>query len=526
MIPFEILEQFPAPLWLMNLHEDQVILNGKAKALGSLHKTGHPLAEAISYPDRSSLHETFMSDLSQRKATQHSLHLRTGSRTTHVLEIRCLFKWHQQEYYCGCLIPLNHSANELHLLQETLALHPKAILIIHCKSRAIKFANRSAAQLFGVPESQLWGQDVLSLENAETSELKHILSENPQHSNFFMRARTPGGKRLNLDAHYTQLSHPDLAFITLCDLSPQTPLEEINSLMADAMMESRDAMMLIDAQGTICKINTAFVEMSGFGFKQLQGRNLLCLSQIDPRNNCLGQFIWSHYLSQGSYNGHCEFTPKSGAKISVWLKFFPLQTAHNQTYYCCMMSDISPLKQEMDNLSCLAHQDPLTGLPNRLLFQSRLDHLLQRSKRNSQIFALLYFDLDHFKECNDQYGHQAGDAMLQCFATRTSQILRGVDTLARLGGDEFALLLEDLNQIGDVEIVLHKILQSLERGFEFQSQWLHIECSIGIAIYPKDAENGEDLLQRADSAMYRSKQKNGTHYSYWQKDSFAELELS
>jgi diguanylate cyclase (GGDEF)-like protein/PAS domain S-box-containing protein len=169
--------------------------------------------------------------------------------------------------------------------------------------------------------------------------------------------------------------------------------------------------------------------------------------------------------------------------------------------------DITEQKQAEQHIQHLAHHDSLTGLPNRLLFNDRLGQAISLAKRDSHRFALLYLDLDRFKPVNDSLGHDAGDELLRTTAQRIRQQVRESDTVARVGGDEFTVILLDINSRENVAAVAEKIIASLAQPFQLerQKQSVDIGTSIGIAIYPDDAEDHQSLIKSADAAMYSAK---------------------
>ncbi|HDK38002.1 MAG TPA: diguanylate cyclase, partial [Thiolapillus brandeum] len=171
------------------------------------------------------------------------------------------------------------------------------------------------------------------------------------------------------------------------------------------------------------------------------------------------------------------------------------------------------LKRER-GLDHLAHHDPLTKLPNRLLLKDRLDHALEMAKRHDQVLACLFLDLDNFKQINDTLGHLAGDELLIEVARRLQETMRSSDTIARLGGDEFAILLEDIGQKVFAEKIAQKILKSLRQFIVIDDHQFHVTASIGIAIFPDDDSISDDLLRDADAAMYEAKRlgKNDYHF--------------
>lgn len=166
-------------------------------------------------------------------------------------------------------------------------------------------------------------------------------------------------------------------------------------------------------------------------------------------------------------------------------------------------------KRELDRLNHLAHHDLLTGLPNRLVLEDRVDHAIQRASRDESLCALLFLDLDEFKPVNDTLGHPVGDQLLQGVAARFAGVLRAEDTVARLGGDEFAVLLEQRHSREDVEAVAEKIRRALDTPLMIGGLALQIGVSVGISYYPDDGTDFATLLHHADRAMYVAKRFKG-----------------
>ena len=172
------------------------------------------------------------------------------------------------------------------------------------------------------------------------------------------------------------------------------------------------------------------------------------------------------------------------------------------------MTDITEHVLAEERIQRVAHHDSLTGLPNRLLFNDRLEQAISLAKRDSRQFALLYLDLDRFKPVNDSLGHAAGDEILQAVAARIRREVRESDTVARVGGDEFAVILPDIAGREEAETVAKKIIAALATPFQLgsQKQSVYIGTSIGIALYPADALDTDALVKAADAAMYSAKQ--------------------
>ena len=202
----------------------------------------------------------------------------------------------------------------------------------------------------------------------------------------------------------------------------------------------------------------------------------------------------------------------SGEQRCIEVKLVPRAAQQGQILGCYSMAiDITEQKQAEERIQHVAHHDNLTGLPNRLLFNDRLGQAISLAKRDSSQFALLYLDLDKFKPVNDTLGHDAGDQLLNSVANRIREHVRESDTVARVGGDEFTVILRDISSRQDAAAVAQKIIAALAAPFRLRNhrQAVEIGSSIGIALYPGDAEDHETLIKIADAAMYGAKTQGG-----------------
>jgi len=200
---------------------------------------------------------------------------------------------------------------------------------------------------------------------------------------------------------------------------------------------------------------------------------------------------------------------KDGETCYIEVKLLPQTSDHGKFIGCfAVTTDITEHKLAEERIQRVAHHDSLTGLPNRLLFNDRLQQTLSLAKRESRQFALLYLDLDKFKPVNDSMGHTAGDELLQAVAARVRHQVRASDTLARVGGDEFTVILPDIAARDEAAIVARKIIAALGVPFRLGPQSLSVEigASIGIAVYPADGRDADTLVNAADAAMYQAKQ--------------------
>jgi len=207
-----------------------------------------------------------------------------------------------------------------------------------------------------------------------------------------------------------------------------------------------------------------------------------------------------------AYQRHVQL--KSGEQRWIEVKVVPRAAVQEQIPGCYSMAiDITEQKQAEERIQHVAHHDSLTGLPNRLLFNDRLGQAISVAKRDARKFALLYLDLDRFKPVNDTLGHNAGDQLLKGVAERIRKQVRESDTVARVGGDEFTVILRNISSRQDVAAVAQKIIAAIAAPFTLGTppQAVEIGTSIGIAIYPSDAQDHEILIKIADATMYSAK---------------------
>ena len=220
-----------------------------------------------------------------------------------------------------------------------------------------------------------------------------------------------------------------------------------------------------------------------------------------------------------------KFIRKDGAELWVHLASNPIFDARgNYRGALALASDITEHKESADLAWHQANFDSLTGLPNRNMFHDRLRHEMRKARRDGAFLALLFIDLDQFKQINDSFGHDKGDALLVEATRRIGDCMRASDTLARIGGDEFVAILPGLAHVQDAERVAEDVIGVLNRPFDLSGQQGHISGSIGIALYPSDAADAEELLRHADQAMYAAKNGGRNRYSYFTPDMQAQAQ--
>lgn len=277
-----------------------------------------------------------------------------------------------------------------------------------------------------------------------------------------------------------------------------------------------EGIMGTDTKGRIVAINQAFTQITGYALEEVLGRDMKILSSRHHGKDAY-QAMWSALKESGNWRGEIWNRHKNGAIFPLLLTISAVRDASGKlSGYVSMFSDISHIKQAEARLEQLAYHDALTGLPNRLLFDERLEHAIQQAVRHDEKLAVLYFDLDRFKLLNDSLGHQVGDELLEAIASRLAARLRKSDTLSRRGGDEFTILLENIHNAEQAGNVARDILKQCAQPYLLPSgHQVQVGTSIGISLFPDDAEDAAQLIKYADTAMYEAKEGGRNQFRFY-----------
>lgn len=302
------------------------------------------------------------------------------------------------------------------------------------------------------------------------------------------------------------------------DMTQQKKAERELRLAAKVMDTVSNAIMVSDMDGNIRLINPAFSRITGYQAEEVIGKNPRIL-QSGRQSPEFYQQMWKEILDKGFWEGEIWNRRKNGTVYPEWLIITTIKNEHNEiTHYVSTFLDITERKDFEVKLEHLANHDPLTGLPNRLLFIDRLSHAMQISKRSQSKSALIFIDIDGFKPVNDTHGHNVGDALLQEIAVRLQDCVRTSDTVARVGGDEFVMIIENIADIDAAITIAEKALLLMRKTFVFDDLECHVGASLGISIYPDDSEDLDELTQQADAAMYHAKNSGRNRISVYQSD--------
>lgn len=296
-------------------------------------------------------------------------------------------------------------------------------------------------------------------------------------------------------------------------------------LLADAVFEQNaESIVITDAaENRIIRVNPAFTRITGYQAEEVIGKSPRYIHADSKHDDEFFQNMQETLDKYGHWQGEIWNRRKNGEVYPEQVSISAVKNARGEVqYYVGISSDISKDKEAETLIHDLAYYDVLTGLPNRLLLDDRLKVALANAARNDKFVALLFLDLDHFKEVNDTLGHSAGDRLLMTTAERILDCVREGDTVARQGGDEFVLLLPDLTDTDDAvyaaSTVAEKIREVLNQPFDLDGFEAAVTPSMGIAIFPSDADNMEELIRNADTAMYHAKNTGRNNFQFYAAD--------
>lgn len=279
--------------------------------------------------------------------------------------------------------------------------------------------------------------------------------------------------------------------------------QRLSQLVFDNSLEG---ITVTDAKSRIVMVNKAFTHTTGYTLEEVIGKTPAVLKSGRQGDDFYLDF-WRTLQERGEWRGEIWNRRKNGSVYAEWLNVSAVRNRRGEIEnYVAIFSDITERKEREEMITHQAFHDALTGLPNRLLFHDRLDQALEHARRNRQRTpAVMFLDLDRFKQVNDTLGHDVGDLLLKEVANRLRRCVRAADTVARLAGDEFTILLPEITEESDARAVAEKVLQAMGEPVDLGKESRVITTSIGIAMYPRDGRDGESLMKQADAAMYHVK---------------------
>ena len=278
-------------------------------------------------------------------------------------------------------------------------------------------------------------------------------------------------------------------------------------LVASVFDATSEGILIVNRDMRIVEANRAFLAMSGYTRDELVGQHPRIM-QSGRQDAAYYAAMWQGLLGSGQWQGKIWDKRRDGSLFAAHLALSAVRDDEGQVqHYLGLFTDITEECQRQEEIEQMAFVDPLTRLPNRRLLQDRLLQALAFGARSDKLVAVCVMDLDGFKDVNDTLGHEAGDDVLVEVAGRLQQVVRANDTVARVGGDEFVLVLAGLNSVAEAEEIIERSLQAVRQPIRLGEALARVSASIGLAVFPHDAQLAEELLRRGDAAMYAAKRQ-------------------
>ncbi|WP_276487596.1 bifunctional diguanylate cyclase/phosphodiesterase [Ectopseudomonas mendocina] len=420
---------------------------------------------------------------------------------------------------------LKSTQQQLQISEEKFAkafhASPDGLLITRLRDGLLVEANEGFSRITGYGNDQVGEQSTLSLgiwaDPKDRERMVQAVHEHGVVRDMIAPVRTRAGhlRLCELSAQPLSINGEECLLTIARDITERQQMQEELQQAATVFESTAEGVMITDLEQRITAVNRAFTLITGYSEAEVLGQRPSLLSS-GQHDNAFYATMWHGLAANGHWQGEIWNRRKNGELYPEWLTISAVRNSDNQiTHFVGVFADISSLKHAQARLDHQAHHDPLTGLPNRLLFENRLRSALDGTRTGDQLGAVLFLDLDRFKQINDSLGHPVGDQLLRAIAERLRRQLRDIDTVARLGGDEFIILLPGLHQPNDAEQVAQKLLACFGASFQLDDHEFFISASIGISLYPADGLDVATLVKNADTAMYQSKAKGRNRYEFY-----------
>jgi diguanylate cyclase (GGDEF)-like protein/PAS domain S-box-containing protein len=411
------------------------------------------------------------------------------------------------------------AASEAHY-RSFFAEAKAVMLLIDPADGRIIDANPAASAFYGYTHAELLAlaiTDINQLTRAEIEkEMARAIVEKRDH--FVFPHRLKDGRVRTVEVYSGPYHHQDrlILYSIVHDITERAEAERVIHEAATVFEATGEAIMITDAQGVIKRVNPAFTATTGYAESEAVGQTprLLKSGRHDARYY---EEMWGALLAEGRWEGEIWDRRKNGEIFPIWQTITAVRDEGGKVVeFVALFIDITQRKRSEEEISYRANYDALTGLPNRNLLVERLDQSMKQARREAARVAVMFIDLDFFKQVNDTLGHAVGDRLLQAVAARMRLCVRETDTIARQGGDEFVVLLANIEDTSVASTVADKILAQMAAPFTLDDDEIHIGASIGITLFPDDGRDVETLFRNADLAMYRAKEAGRNNAQFFE----------
>lgn len=410
------------------------------------------------------------------------------------------------------------------LFDTILSSSPDLAAILDVEGK-LMYANKTLADIFNLSPADLVGRNLLDLGFPTAAKIQaghqNVVRNKKPHQEELTYV-LPDGNTIVYEYSFFPVINKEGNIEAVAgiarDITDRRKAEENLQLAAAVYKESSEAMMITDENNNLIAINQAFQDMTGFEPHEVLGKNARILKSGSHDPSFYAE-MQQQINSTGRFKGEIWNRKKNGELFAALLTINTINKFDGSTQrHIGLMSDITEKKKSDEVIWTQANFDPLTGLPNRRLFRDHLQQQVRLARRDRVPLALMFLDLDAFKDVNDMLGHDTGDELLKEAAHRLKKCVRDSDLIARLGGDEFTIVLTELYDPSNADRVARHILRRLSEPFQLNGESANISASIGITFCPQDATEVEELLKNADQAMYAAKEQGKNQFHYFTRE--------
>jgi diguanylate cyclase (GGDEF)-like protein/PAS domain S-box-containing protein len=402
--------------------------------------------------------------------------------------------------------------------QALFELAPDAVFLESTQGEILD-ANQAACRVFGYSKQELLGMSSAELHPRDLkNELAGLKTKGGGDTGAFVEIRclTSRGEEFpaEMSARVISLEEGRSVLVVVRDLTERKKAQREVRTLTMALEQSPASVIITDPRGDIIYVNPRFSEITGYAKQDVLGKNPRILKS-GKHTKAFYKELWDTISAGKLWRGEFCNRDKSGRQFWELASISPVTDSTGKLlYYVAVKEDITDKKKREDLVRRMALYDPLTELPNRSLLMDHLSQALAQRERAGDLLALLYLDLDGFKQVNDTYGHEAGDMVLKEVGVRLRSCLRKSDTASRIGGDEFVIVLRNVQDREDVDATCMRILKAVSRPFVIADHRRSLGISIGVSLCPDHACDKNSLIRMADHAMYQVKEtgKNGFRY--------------
>lgn len=412
-------------------------------------------------------------------------------------------------------------------LEATLNSLEDVVLAVDPGTRTILHCNPAVEKVFGYRPRELIGQSTRSFfPDKETYEaFGRAYREALERGDLYRAELTiphRDGHPVDIELTVTPLSPTrgwrEGIVASMRDVTERRKAQQEARLARSVLSNTVEAIVITDLDRRIISVNPAFERTTGYSTNEVIGKtpDFLRSGYHAPE---FYQDILETVQRDGSWQGEIWHRRKSGEVFPSMASVSVVRDSGGRpTHYTAIFTDISHHKNIQERLEYLVHNDPMTGLPNRRSFEHMAEDAVTMGLRRDEIVAILFLDVDHFKNINESLGHEVGDKLLRAVADRLKLDLRDSDKLARMGGDEFGVIARDISDPEAASTLAKRLLQQLKEPFEIETRLLYVNASVGISLLPNDGQDYQTLMKNADSALFRAKEHGRNSYQFFSEE--------